>query len=374
MDAHPGPGAAGVSRLRTRTLWRPTIFGVVLIVILVVALVVRLAVADPSVAGLVWSGLAAAALLGALWPLATVRTVGLRIVHAPTDLVVGQLSSLDVELSGRASGLTLRCAGSPLLVADVISPGVTRLPLEVAARGAYRSIRVDLGSDAPFGVAMAQRGRTLELPRQLLVGPASTPVRVTVGELAGEQTDALPRGVSMSGESVRSVRPYVMGDPSHLVHWPTSARVGSLVVRELEPPVATGLAIVVDLNAPVRAASPSPTAGVGPAGSGEGRHWSEAPGGPSPASAPAPAPAPAGLDLRSFLAVEQAASRAAGAAEDALSQGARVVLCTVEDAGPVVDEVVDLLAVRRRLALAVDGPTPSAPDGWPTLHISAANP
>lgn len=370
-----------MSSLRTRTVLRPTIFGIVLVAILVVALVVRLAVADPSVAGLVWSGLAAAAVLGALWPLATVRSVGMTIVRAPTDLVVGQLSSVEIELSSRASGLTLRCAGSPLLVADVISPGVTRIPLEVAARGAYRSIRVDLGSDAPFGVALAQRGRTLELPRQLLVGPASIPTRVTVGELAGEQTDALPRGVSMTGESVRSVRPYIAGDPSHLVHWPTTARVGSLVVRELEPPVATGLAIVVDLSPPLRATVDRVEAAATRPSRGP-RHWSEPPDRSKGAGSSAPGPAPgarpgvpgaAGLDLRTFLAIEQAASRAAGAAEDALGQGARVVLCTAEDAGPVVDEVVDLLGIRRRLALAVDGVPPSAPQGWPILRIAATD-
>jgi len=357
---------------RERTTVRPTIFGVVVVAVLVVTFALGLAVADPSVAGLVWSGLAAAAVLGAAWPMVTVRTVGLRIVAAPTDLIVGQLSSLEIELSGRASGLTLRCTGSPLLVADVVSPGVTRIPIEVAARGAYRSIRVDVGSDAPFGIGVALRRRTLELPRQLLVGPASVAVDAPVGPLVGEQTDTAPRGVSMSGESVRAVRPYVSGDPSHLVHWPTTARVGTLVVRELEPPVATGLAIVVDLTAPhgirpspltspptgsvvqkapVRALSASQN---GRGGSGEGDGGSGE-----------------GIGLGAFLAVEHAAARAAGAAELALAQGARVMLCTVESAGPVVDEVADLLGVRRRLALAVDGPPAAAPEGWPVMVIEA---
>ena len=357
-----------MATVRERTELRPTIFGVVVVVVLAVTFALRVAVADPSVAGLVWAGLAAAALLGMLWPMVTVRAVGMRVVRAPTDLVVGPLGSLEIELTGRASGLTVRCSGSPLLVADVISPGVTRIPIEVAARGAYRSVRVDVGSDAPFGIAVALRRRTLELPRQLLVGPTSVPVDTPVGELVGEQTDTLPRGMSMSGESVRAVRPYVVGDPSHLVHWPTTARVGTLVVRELEPPVATGLAIVVDLTAPQPpTGSPPPTGSVmqeapvralsasqdgGGDGGGGGRHRE-------------------GVGLGAFLAVEHAAARAAGAAELALAQGARVVLCTVEGPGPVVDEVADLLGVRRRLALAVDGPPPAAPDGWPTLHISA---
>ena len=213
-----------------------------------------------------------------------------------------------------------------MLVADVTSPSVTRIPLEVSTRGAYERIRIDVGSDAPFGIALSVRRRTLDLPRRLLVGPATLVAAANVAELVGSQSDSLPRGVSMSGESVRAVRPYVTGDPSHLVHWPTTARVGQLVVRELEPPVATGLAIVVDLTPPFDAADPT-------------------------------------------AAVEAAASRAAGVAEDALAKGARVVMCTVEVSGPVVDEVADLLAVRRRLALAVEGSPPAAPDGWPSQRV-----
>ena len=50
------------------------------------------------------------------------------------------------------------------------------------------------------------------------------------------------------GDTVRAVRPYVPGDAARLVHWPTSARRGTLVVREHEPPAALGVALVVDLN------------------------------------------------------------------------------------------------------------------------------
>jgi uncharacterized protein (DUF58 family) len=334
--APSGPPGSEPARApgRDHTQLRPTIFGIVLVIVLLATLIARLAVADPSVAGLVWAGLAAVVVFGWLWPVAAVRMVTAKVTDAPVDLVVGQLASLDIELSGRASGLTLRCAGSPLLVADAVSPGLTRIPLEIAARGAYRSVRVDLGSDAPFGVAVAVRGRTLELPRQLLVGPAPIPTAPLVGDLIGDRADETPRGVSSSGESVRSVRPYVSGDPSHLVHWPTTARVGSIVVRELEPPVARGVAIVVDLTPP-------------------------------------PRPDGAGLTLGAFLAVEQAAGRAAGAAEAALAQGARVVLCTVEERGPVVDEIADVLALHRRLALAVDGPPPAPPEGWPVQRLTA---
>jgi uncharacterized protein (DUF58 family) len=126
---------------------------------------------------------------------------------------------------------------------------------------------------------------------------------------------------------VRSVRPYVPGDPARLVHWPTSARRGELVVREQEPAVVPGVAIVVDLRGPA-------------------------------------------------LGAEQAASRAAGIADatlgiaDAtLAAGGRVVLATTEPDGPVVGPVHDRRSVGRRLAAAVPGMPPLPPEGWPVVEV-----
>ena len=135
-----------------KTVFRPTIFGLLLVAVLTTTLLIGFAVADPTAAALVWAGLAAVAAFGALWPLITVRSVGIEILSAPTDLVVGQLGSVQVKLTGRASGLTIRCSGSPLLLADLVSPGQVRIPLDVSVRGAYNSIRVDLGSDQVFDV------------------------------------------------------------------------------------------------------------------------------------------------------------------------------------------------------------------------------
>ncbi len=327
-----------------KTVFRPTIFGLLLIAVLTTTFLLGFAVADPTAAALVWAGLAAVAAFGALWPLITVRSVGIEILSAPTDLVVGQLGSLQVKLTGRASGLTLRCSGSPLLLADLVSPGLVQVPLEVSTRGAYSSIRLDLGSDAPFGIALALRTRTLKLPRRLLVGPVTLPQTARVGDLVGPQSLNLPRGLAASGESVRSVRPYTSGDPQHLVHWPSTARLGSLVVKELEPPVATGLAIVLDLS--LTSEPGSSEAGSSEAGSSE---------------------------LGAVISrVENAASRAAGLAENALANGARVMLCTAQPDGPVSAEVTSLLHLRRRLALAVAGMPAAAPKGWPTVGVTPA--
>ena len=350
---------------RDRTQLRPTVFGVVVAVLLLAGGLLRPSVADPSVTGLVWAGLLGALVLGIVWPAIAVRMVKVRIVAAPQDLVVGQLSSLELELTTRASGLSIGCTGSGTSVVDVVSPGVVRIPVSISARGAYRWIRIDVGSDAPFGIMWANRSRLVALPRRLLVGPESRREHAPLAELPGDLHEPSPTGHGSNGEAVRSVRPYVTGDPSHLVHWPSTARVGSLVVRELEPPATRGLAIVVDLTP-----APSPSPPIPTPNRGDG------PDSESDVGAESDFGAGAGAGVEVGVAadpVEVAASRAAGIAEVALDDGARVMLCTVESSGPVVAEVADLLDVRRRLALAVAGTPSNPPDDWPVVRIAASS-
>lgn len=332
MADHPGsgpPDLTGPARTVTvdaatdRMRLSYTIFGVVMTIGVVGIAVLRPSVADPSVLGLVWGGLVAMFIIGLVFPAVSLRTLRTTVTDAPTDLVVGQLSSVTVELRGRASGLMARCGRSPMFLVDITSPDTVRLPLEVALRGAYDHLPIEILTDAPFSIITASARRVVPLERQLLVGPLVTPTVARLGPITGDRSDIPTTGRAVSGDTVRSVRPYVTGDPAHMVHWPSSARLGSLVVRELEPPQRLGVAIVVALSGPV--------------------------GDPG---------------------VEAAVSQAAGIALDALASGGRVVLCTATATGPVAQEVTSDLAVQRRLALAASGPLPAAPDGWPVQVVT----
>jgi uncharacterized protein (DUF58 family) len=307
-----------------RTEVRPTIFGVALAVVVVAGLALRPPTADPSVTGLVGAGLLGALVIGAVWPVVLVARVGLVVRRAPADLVAGQLGSVEVELSGRAASLSLSCSGSGVTVVDVVAPDVVRLPITVSRRGVYRLIQVDVASDAPFGIVRALRTRTVPLAEELLVGPVPVDLVVPAGELAGDESLDSVAGASLRGDAVRSVRPYVVGDPSHLVHWPSTARSGQLVVRELDPPAMNGTAIVVDLSGPAEVDE-----------------------------------------------VERVASLAAGAALRLLGDRCRVVLCTAEVTGPVAGEVTNDEQIRQRLARAVPGASAAAPHGWPVHRLVA---
>lgn len=300
-----------------------TMFGIILALGALAVALWRPSVADPSVVGLVWAGLVAMFVLGFVFPRVSLRGIRASVTAAPTDLVVGQLSSVMVDFAGRGSGLMARCGRSPMFLVDITSPDQVKLPLEVAQRGAYDHLPVEVSTDAPFSVVMSSTTRIVPLPRQLLVGPLVVATPAELGAIGGDRADLPSQGRAVSGDTVRSVRPYVQGDPAHMVHWPSSARLGSLVVRELEPPQLLGVAVMVQL--------------VGEAGD---------------------------------EALELAVSRAAGVAVDALARGGRVMLCTATATGPVAEEVSSELQVRRRLAMATSGPLPAPPDGWPVQIVT----
>jgi uncharacterized protein (DUF58 family) len=108
------------------------------------------------------------------------------------------------------------------------------------------------------------------------------------------------------GDVVRGVRDYVPGDPIRRVHWPSSARRGDIVVKEVEEPAAPRLIVALDMG------------GGGVAG-------------------------------------EAAAGRAAWYAYEALRRGYEVVLATAEPGGPVTGRVGPPTDVNQRLARASRG-------------------
>jgi len=116
-------------------------------------------------------------------------------------------------------------------------------------RGRYRLGPVELRSGDPFGL-FSQR-KSLDLTHELLVYPRLVPLpgpSRSGGELSGG-TRVKP-GRSSSSPVVRSLRQYVVGDPMNQIAWRSSARHGSLLVKELEPDPVTDEWILLDL-APV---------------------------------------------------------------------------------------------------------------------------
>lgn len=118
-----------------------------------------------------------------------------------------------------------------------------------ARRGVYEGEPVRISSQAPFGVAKATRkiaaeGRVVVLPRVVGVGwlpemaAAAKPLQASVVQAR--------KG---SGHDFIGIREYQQGDSLRNVHWPSTARHGSLMVREFEQELPRRMGILVDTGA-----------------------------------------------------------------------------------------------------------------------------
>lgn len=194
------------------------------------------------------------AIVGAL--LAVGMTRGIRVErHAPEQ--VSQGDEVPVELrftnASRSSRLGVVALDSHLERSSILVGSLRpRVEVEVATR--RRALRrgpqgptfVRLSSAAPFGVLERRRrvdveGETLVLPAVVPLGPISLPDVASAGERP--DSTAPRRG---HGLEYLAVREYRAGDSMRHVHWPSTARLGSLMVREFEQERTPRVALVVD--------------------------------------------------------------------------------------------------------------------------------
>ena len=336
----------------------PTPTGVVAIVGLVLFMLLAPEVADPTMAGFVWAALLGVLIVGAVWPCAAVLTVrvepsadGFEPGRTTRPVRVGEAASVRLRVGGRLAEISLRWVDGTDVVAVGSGPAVdVDVPMTTVRRGRFDHLTVWVRSDAPFGMVTAARAVPIALPRPFEVGPRPIDVEHPAEPDSGAVGEMATATTGHGGDTTRSVRPYVPGDPAHLVHWPTSARVGSLVVREMEPPADRAVAVVVDLG-------PALTGGADLGGPGS-RSSRDLPLMPT-------TPLADGTDR----AVEGAVARAAALVADLRARGVRVLLCTAEPR-PVVGDVGDESLVLSRLAAATLGEPGAVPAGWSVHRVT----
>ncbi len=303
---------------------RFTTMGTLLLGALVLAVSGPLSTGTAKVAGpafgVVWVALAAALVVGLAGPLMLVRRLGVT-ASSPRDAVVGETLDLTVTVHGLKAEIEMRALDPTGPWRRVRTGTPVLLPHLADRRGLFPRVRVETRVTAPLGMLAAHRVHDVDLPWAVEVAPRPLQVAWSPAP-SNAQGDAHPASLAApAGDLVRSVRPYVVGDPRHLVHWPSTARTGALVVRELDAPAPIRQAVVLDLT-----------------------------------------------DLGDQT--ERAASYALGACLAVLTAGGQLLVVTHEDeAGPVVELVRHPVDAGRRVARAVPGPPGPAPDGWPIVEI-----
>ena len=183
----------------------------------------------------------------------------LRGIHverrAPGEVVQGEEAFVELIVTNHARGVKLgltledpHVSPTSLYVTSVL-PGervelVTVRP--ALKRGVLEGSAVTLRSAAPFGVA--ERRRTLPVAGSTIVLPAVIPL----GRLPFLALDSDPERATRSvprrgtGPEFLGIREYRPGDSPRHVHWPSTARTGTVMVRELEQQRSRRFAIVID--------------------------------------------------------------------------------------------------------------------------------
>ena len=273
------------------------------------------------------SGLVGVAVAGLAWPALLLRRVTVSL-DAPSDAIVGRPFDLHLVVGGSRFLMTATAAGgykhssSVDVIGGPIAVEVPQSGSLVAIaprRGIIDRISVELRCGAPLGLSWWRRSRQIALARPVEVAPLA--VETGLPPISHGEGGDRHRPERRSGlDSVRSVRDYVAGDATKLIHWGLSARRGELIVKELEDPEGASLAVVLDLS-----------------------------GNPELA--------------------EKMAARAAGLCSLALRAGMEVVLCTAEESGPRAEKVGSPLATGRRLARAVQGIPADPPRGCRVVRL-----
>lgn len=117
-------------------------------------------------------------------------------------------------------------------------------------RGVYRWQEVELRTATPLGLFWARRSR--KVPAKAIVYPQVLPLRYcplvdTLGREERLQNESDRRYQSATEGITKALRPYRTGDPTRLIHWRTSARLGTLQVRELEV-ITSGKEVIICLD------------------------------------------------------------------------------------------------------------------------------
>jgi uncharacterized protein (DUF58 family) len=177
---------------------------------------------------------------------------------APDQVPVGGQATVELTLSNQGrmpAGLLLLedripyvLGHRPRFVVDRISPNWRRTvtyPVKSDVRGLFQVGPLMLTVADPFG--LVETSRTFARSQHLLVTPRVYKLpTVRLGTDRAGSGENRPRAIAAAGEEDATVREYRDGDDLRRVHWRSTARRGSLMVRREEQPWQSRCAIFLD--------------------------------------------------------------------------------------------------------------------------------
>jgi uncharacterized protein (DUF58 family) len=200
--------------------------------------------------------------VAALWIARSGNRLGLARTLGAGQVEVGQRVAVHLELTnvGPTTGVLLieeqipwALGSRPRFVIDAMRPGWSRkidYQVQAEVRGKYDigPLRVRVGD--PFG--LLELHRTFTKTTSLVVIPATEPLPAI--PLLGAWTgtgDTRPRPFASGSAADVTVRDYRVGDDLRRVHWRSTARTGTLMVRREEQPWQSRCTLFIDNRARV---------------------------------------------------------------------------------------------------------------------------
>ncbi len=205
-------------------------------------------------------GLCLAVLLARVWGWLVSR--GLSVERRPLTVapIEGESLRLEADVHGRrwlASRLEWHEGVGELGMRGVSVPrdGRARVVVDAVPRGRYVLGPGRLVADDPLGLRRVELA--VESQATVLVRPRVPELRTLFTDTGAWNDGGRRAHVRRpSGLEPHGVRDYVEGEPLRAVHWPTSARRGELMVRELEDAPRDSVAIVLDVDAATHVGPP----------------------------------------------------------------------------------------------------------------------
>lgn len=260
-----------MSKIAERSLapWRRHAKAIVLGLLIPVA---YFAAINRSQQPLIWAIaalLTATFIVGMLWPHWLVRR--LSVTRAgPARAAEGETITLHVEVrnegwmprfmvelidrlpfAGMAEGAAVDSKTALGMIAYIPGNGRKSFDASVVCekRGFYRLGPISLASGFPLGLAEANQERS-DSVQTLTVYPSVFPIAAL--PLSGSRSQ-IHRGAYLMPEGAGTaefsgMREYRWGDSPRHVHWPTTARLNELMVKEFEPLASACLCLALDLN------------------------------------------------------------------------------------------------------------------------------
>ncbi len=180
----------------------------------------------------------------------TVRNTGNRTVTGPVRLRLpyqtgsGPASEPAGGASGGTGGRTANVAEAEVRSLRPRAQRMIAVTLPTARRGVLRVGPAELVSSDPFG--LFARTQQQGGPAAVHVYPVVEPLAPLPSTRAG-RPDGLPvDSASQGGVTFHRLREYVPGDDPRHVHWRSSARTGTLLVRQYVDPAEPATTVLLD--------------------------------------------------------------------------------------------------------------------------------